>query len=90
MNFQVSDLHTLYEQKNYEPHYKRALTTITELKTEVQAYRDLKDTLDKAAEVQVRYTSYFTPSFFNSQITTMTTVLILKVKRAHTNCSSKA
>ena len=56
LNFQISELRSLHEQSNYEPHYKRALATVTELQIEVQAYRDLKDTLDKAAEVQVRYT----------------------------------
>ena len=36
-----------YMKSNYEPHYKRALTTVTELQKEVQAYRDVKDTLKR-------------------------------------------
>ncbi|XP_033627653.1 myosin-13-like isoform X2 [Asterias rubens] len=52
---EISELRSLHEQSNYEPHYKRALATVTELQIEVQAYRDLKDTLDKAAEVQAQF-----------------------------------
>ncbi|XP_071790330.1 uncharacterized protein [Asterias amurensis] len=52
---EISELRSLHEQSNYEPHYKRALATVTELHIEVQAYRDLKDTLDKAAEVQAQF-----------------------------------
>ncbi|XP_038054720.1 myosin-11-like [Patiria miniata] len=52
---EVSDLHAFYEQNNYEPHYMRARVTIAELKTELQAYTDLKDTLDKAAEIQEQF-----------------------------------
>ncbi|XP_022109684.1 CAP-Gly domain-containing linker protein 1-like isoform X2 [Acanthaster planci] len=52
---EVSEIHAFYKKNNYESHYKRAIVTIAELQTEIQAYTDLKDTLQRAAEIQEQF-----------------------------------